>query len=143
MSSKPNNLFNIHCQDLNHRTSMMTNRQMSSWRSIGYWPVFFSYQRVATVTTMRNSLPDLHFRSLHFGLLMTKTVRLIAVFLSCYITLGYANSALSQERLRIDNDTVAVVERPWRLMNVNTKANLRGRHVYSCLLYTSPSPRDS
>ena len=110
---------------------MMTNRQMSSWRSIGYWPVFFSYQRVATVTTMRNSLPDPHFRSLHFGLLMTKTVRLIAVFLSCYITLGYANSALSQERLRIDNDTVAVVESPWRLMNVNTKANLRGLHVYS------------
>ena len=62
---------------------------------------------------------------------MTKTFSFPAVLLSCFIAFGCAESALSQERLRIDNDTVAVVESPWKLMNVDTKSNLRGLHVLS------------
>ena len=60
-----------------------------------------------------------------------KSFRLLAIFLTSFIALGCAQSALSQEKLRIDNDTVAVVESPWQLMNVDTKSHLRGLHVYS------------
>ena len=72
-----------------------------------------------------------HYLLQHFGLLMTKKFSLPAVFLGFFIALGCASLALSQEKLQIDSDTVAVVESPWELMNVDTKSNLRGLHVYS------------
>ena len=38
---------------------------------------------------------------------------------------------MSQEELRIDNQTVAVVESPWKLADVETKSDFRGLHVSS------------
>ena len=54
------------------------------------------------------------------------------LFFVC-LCLGFIVSSigLAQEKIRIDDQTVAVVPSPWQLMAVNTKASLRGLHVLS------------
>jgi len=104
---------------------------MSSSENSRDWLVFFSFPLQIFVTTMIIQLRSHIFIAQHFGLLMTKQLCYSTAFLSCFITLICAQFALSQEKLRIDNDTVAVVESPWELMTVDTDSNLRGLHVYS------------
>ena len=66
-----------------------------------------------------------------FGLLMSKPYRFTAAILSCIIAFGCASSVMSQEKLRIDEQTATLVESPWELANVDTKSDFRGLHVYS------------
>ena len=58
-------------------------------------------------------------------------------FAALLLVLGLCGISTGQEKLRVDDETVAVVESPWIDQEVVTEADLRG-----CLLYTSPSPRD-
>ena len=67
-----------------------------------------------------------------FGLLMSKPYRFTAAILSCIIAYGCASSVMSQEKLRIDEQTATLVESPWELANVDTKSNFRG------LTFTAP-----
>jgi len=62
---------------------------------------------------------------------MKKPYSIFAIVLSYFITVSCASSLMSQEELRIDNQTVAVVESPWKLADVDTKSDFRGLHVYS------------
>jgi len=54
-----------------------------------------------------------------------------AIVLSYIIALSCAPSLMSQEKLRIDNQTAILVESPWELADVDTKSDFRGLHVYS------------
>ena len=62
---------------------------------------------------------------------MKKPHSIFVIVLSYIIAFSCASSLMSQEELRIDNQTVAVVESPWKLADVETKSDFRGLHVYS------------
>ena len=51
---------------------------------------------------------------------------LMAVFVLCFSVSGVA-----QEKLRIDNETVAVLTSPWQEQKLKTKSHLNGLHVVS------------
>ncbi len=47
----------------------------------------------------------------------------------CAIVLTIATTSIAQEKLRIDNDTVVVLESPWEELESRTKADLHGLHA--------------
>ena len=54
----------------------------------------------------------------------------LCCFLAClFFVATFAGVVDAQEKLRVDNETVAVVDSPWEIVEVDSKANLRGLHV--------------
>lgn len=64
------------------------------------------------------------YRTLNFSCIIS---------ISCFIAISCACAtlAVSQEKLRIDDNSAVVVESPWKLVDVDTKSSLRGLHVFS------------
>ena len=48
-----------------------------------------------------------------------------------FLILCSSASGVAQEKMRIDNETVAVLQSPWQEQKLKTKSNLRGLHVVS------------
>ena len=53
-------------------------------------------------------------------------LKLSAYFIALLMVLGCCRAGFGQEKLRVDNETVAVVESPWVDQKVDTDADLRG-----------------
>jgi len=49
----------------------------------------------------------------------------------CFVVTAIVAQERAIEKIRIDNETVAMTPSPWELINIDTKASLRGLHVYS------------
>ena len=64
---------------------------------------------------------------------MNHILRSAILSLSICLMVGniVTNPCVAQEELRIDNETVAVLESPWKEIETSTEANLHGLHVTS------------
>jgi len=84
--------------------------------------------------TVAHLKPTLLTSSTHFPAKVEPSIETVTMsyselsscFLSLMLVLAFGRVGIGQEKLRVDNETVAVVESPWVEQKVGTDADLRG-----------------